>query len=427
MFNLFEETQVSTDQSSRQGWASVSFRPRASMIRTTELDRPSLLPVTRSKEVDALVAKNCVFALSVSGGKDGTAAAIATAAYLDDVGHTGPRVLIHADLGVVEWKDSLPCCERLAQKLGMELIVVRRQAGDMMQRWQSRWENNVQRFSQLSCVKLILPWSTPSMRFCSSELKSSVLASALRKRFPGHDIVSVTGIRRQESSSRAKMPVSCVDSRLARKDALGLTWNAIIDWPIEQVFKTITDTGLALHEAYTTYGSSRVSCAYCIMSSASDLVASTKCEDNQDVYRTMVELEAVSTYAFQGGKWLGDVAPHLLSTLLAEKLSLAKQAAKQRQEVEALIPEHLLFTKGWPTSMPTPAEAQLLADIRIKIAGLVGLEVQCITADSVMQRYAQLLGEKALKDAAAPSQKHVKAACPPPEKSWFNEEAYQHG
>jgi hypothetical protein len=47
--------------------------------------------------------------------------------YLDAIGHHGPRVLIHSDLGQVEWKDSLPTCERLAARLGLELIVVRRQ------------------------------------------------------------------------------------------------------------------------------------------------------------------------------------------------------------------------------------------------------------------------------------------------------------
>ena len=43
-------------------------------------------------------------------------------------------------------------------------IVVRRAAGDMMDRWLKRWSNNLARYVNLNCVKLILPWSTPSMR-----------------------------------------------------------------------------------------------------------------------------------------------------------------------------------------------------------------------------------------------------------------------
>ncbi|WP_371436207.1 phosphoadenosine phosphosulfate reductase family protein [Polaromonas sp.] len=355
------------------------------------------LPVSTAPEIEAALASNAVCAVSISGGKDSVAAAIATWKHLDLIGHTGPRVLIHADLGVVEWKDSLPCCERLAAYLGAELIVVRRKAGDMMDRWEGRWTNNVIRYNDLSCVKLILPWSTPSMRFCTSELKSVVLSSALKKRFPGQDIVSVSGVRRQESSSRAKMSTWSVDQRLTRKNLLGLTWNAIIDWDIEQVFQTIADAGLALHEAYTTYGASRVSCAFCIMSAARDLIAAASCADNQMVYRRMVDLEITSTFAFQGGKWLGDTAPHLLTTEAIEGLARAKQSAIKRESVEAELPKHLLFTKGWPTGMPTTGEAELIASVRTRVSTLVGLDSRILTGDEVLARYDQLLQAKALK------------------------------
>ncbi|WP_223855348.1 adenine nucleotide alpha hydrolase family protein [Pseudomonas oryzihabitans] len=160
--------------------------------------------VARTAEIDALLSRDAVVAIGVSGGKDSDACALPTAAYLDQVGHRGPRLLIHADLGSVEWEQSLPKCEELASAIGWELAVVRREAGGMMERWEGRWENNVRRYADLSCVKLILPWSTPSMRFCTSELKSAVIASYLKKRFPGRDIINVTGIRRQESSSRSR-------------------------------------------------------------------------------------------------------------------------------------------------------------------------------------------------------------------------------
>ncbi|MES2027101.1 MAG: phosphoadenosine phosphosulfate reductase family protein [Pseudomonadota bacterium] len=403
VFNLFEDTSQ-VDAPKESGWVAMTFKPtlKAAMLVASPAQGPCpKLPINSAPEIDAMIAKNAVIAFSVSGGKDGNAAAIATVAYLDKMGHTGPRVLIHADLGVVEWKDSLPCCERLAEKLGLELMVVRRRAGDMMDRWEGRWRNNVQRFADLSCVKLILPWSTPSMRFCTSELKSAIIASALRKRFPDETIVSVTGIRREESANRAKMDVCGIDARLTRRHAVGLFWNAIIDWHIEQVFQTIIDTGLALHEAYTKYDSSRVSCVFCIMSAAKDLVAAANCEDNHQIYRRMVELEVTSTYAFQGGKWLGDVAPHLLAADLVERLHQAKQVSALRQEIESKIPKHLLYSKGWPTSMPTKEEAELLAEIRKSVAGLVGIEIQFTTAESILERYALLIATKALKDASA--------------------------
>lgn len=350
--------------------------------------------VALTDDVSRLLGQNCVVAVGVSGGKDSDACALAVSRYLDEIGHAGPRVLIHADLGRVEWKDSLPSCERLAAHIGWELIVVRRAAGDMLARWQGRWANNVARYQDLSCVRLILPWSTPSMRFCTSELKVDVITSALKKRFPGRDIVNVAGIRRQESANRSRMPVSAPQAKLQRKGFDGITWNAIIEWPIEHVFEEIAEAGLELHEAYTRYGASRVSCCFCIMSAAGDLVAATTCQENHGLYTEMVMLEAESTFAFQGNKWLADVAPQLLTIELLQKVQYAKRAAVLRQSIEAELPNHLLYTSGWPTNVPTVDEAKLIASVRRRVADVMGFEVGYVTAETVIARYADLLGQK---------------------------------
>jgi 3'-phosphoadenosine 5'-phosphosulfate sulfotransferase (PAPS reductase)/FAD synthetase len=367
--------------------------------------------VTTNLAVDALLAANAVVAIGVSGGKDSVACALAAARHLDLIGHRGPRVLVHADLGRVEWKDSAPACERLAAHLGWELLTVRRQAGDMLARWQKRWENNVTRYRELSCVRLILPWSTPSMRFCTSELKTAVITSALKKRYPEHDIVNVTGVRRQESAARSRMPVSAPLAALTRRNRVGFTWNAIIEWPVEDVFSEIAEAGLALHEAYTRYGASRVSCAFCIMSSLDDLRAAAGCADNHDLYREMVALEAASTFAFQGQRWLTDVSPDLLSPALQADVERAKTAALQRQAIESEIPPHLLFTAGWPTVRPT-AEVALLASVRTRVAALVGIDVDHTSASSVAQRYDALLVARAATQSLATSDSHSATAIP---------------
>lgn len=362
--------------------------------------------VALTPEVSALLAKNCVAAIGVSGGKDSDACAIAVARHLDRIGHSGPRVLVHSDLGRVEWKDSLPNCERLAERLGWELMVVRRQAGDMLARWQTRWENNVARYNSLECVKVILPWSTPSMRFCTSELKTAVIASALRKRFPTHDIINVTGVRRQESANRSRMPVSSRQDKLARMGYAGVTWNAIIEWPVEDVLATIEDAGLEMHEAYTVYGASRVSCAFCIMSSLPDLNAALSCADNHDLYRQMVELEATSTFAFQGSRWLADLSPHLLSEELRQRAEAAKQKAFERIAIEAELPKHLLYVAGWPQEIPSMEEAELIAKVRRRVSALLGIESEYLTGEGVRERYAGLIAERAIAQASKPTSKH---------------------
>jgi 3'-phosphoadenosine 5'-phosphosulfate sulfotransferase (PAPS reductase)/FAD synthetase len=354
------------------------------------------------------LADGAPVAIGVSGGKDSCAAALATIEHLDAIGHTGPRVLVHADLGdddpalSVEWTDSLPTCERLAARLGIELLVVRRAAGGMMKRWQGRWANNVRRYANLECVKIILPWSTPSMRFCTSELKSAPIAAALVKRFPGQVVISAAGIRRAESRQRSSAKTAQVNKRLCHKGSgtSGLDWNPIAEWTDRDVFAYCAARGFDLHEGYARYGMTRISCRYCIMAHKADLAASASCEDNAPIYRTMVALEIASTFAFQGAAWLADVAPHLYDAGIAYAVQRAKWRAQRREQIEARIPEHLLYTEGWPTVMPTEAEAELLAEVRREISELLGLEVQYLDAAAIIARYAELMAANAAKAEA---------------------------
>ena len=340
--------------------------------------------------------------IGVSGGRDSQALAYRVCAHLDEIGHTGPRFLIHSDLGRVEWRDSLPVCERLAQRLGVELIVVRRQAGDMMDRWLSRWAGNVARYVNLECVKLIMPWSSASQRFCTSELKSQVLGREMRRRFPHGDVVSAVGIRREESARRAQMPACKRDERLTRKRGIGHTWNSILGWRRQDVNDYVRSRGDLLHEAYRIYGSTRVSCAFCVLGSEHDLRASSNCADNHEIYREMVKLEVSSTFSFQSNRWLGDVAADLLDASLRARLQEAKERARTRVEAESRLPEHLLFVKGWPTVMPTTEEAELIAQVRRDVAESVGLQVKYTDRDSVLARYQELIAAVAAKDIGGP-------------------------
>lgn len=345
-------------------------------------------------DIQAALATDAVVAVGVSGGKDSQACAIAVRNYLDSIGHKGPRVLVHADLGSIEWRSSLEVCETLAKQLGWELIVVRRPAGGMIERWESRWENNVRRYATLDCVKLILPWSTPRMRFCTSELKVSPITSALRKRFKRETIINASGIRREESPARSKMPVAKRLEKLCRKNVVGYTWNPIIEWKLGEVLSAISNEGLQLHDAYTRYGLSRVSCSFCIMSSLPDLLASAGCENNHDSYRRLVDLEATSTFGFQGARWLADIAPSLHSEDLARRIEQAKASAFVRQQAEASISESMLYTDGWPAYVPEPSEAKLLADVRLQVASAVGITVQYTTAKSIIRRYSDLIAKR---------------------------------
>lgn len=350
--------------------------------------------VAQDAMVDIALSGHAPVFVGVSGGKDSQALAYRVQEHLDTVGHLGPRALIHSDLGSIEWKDSGPVCERLAERLGWELITVRRAAGDMIDRWQARWNANVARYRQLDCVKLIMPWSSASQRFCTSELKTQVIARAIRARFPTGAVVSAVGIRWEESAARARQPIAKQDKALSRSRGIGLTWNAIVHWRRDEVLDFIRRRGGVLHEAYRIYGSTRVSCAFCVLASRGDLQAAARCEDNAAVYRQLVELEIRSTFSFQSGNWLGDVAPMLLDPGVRSRLIEAKERALMRQAAEADIPPHLLYEAGWPVCMPTSSEAHLLASVRQRVADAVGVNVDYLDGPAIVGRYAALIAQK---------------------------------
>lgn len=349
----------------------------------------SLPSVATDEDLLALITADAPVAFGVSGGKDSQAAVIAGFRYLDGIGHTGPRILVHADLGMVEWDQSLPVCRDLAAHFGAELLVVSRKAGGLMERWEARWLSSMTRYLELSTVTLVPCWSTPSMRFCTSEQKTHVITAEMKRRFKGQQIVNVTGVRRAESAARAKSTISAWDA-----DKRILTWRPILDWSTEQVFASIDGSGLDPHPAYREYGMSRVSCRFCIMSNWDDMVAASAQPEAHDVYRRMVGLEADSSFAFQGARWLGDIAPHLLGSELADRLVAGKARAAHRIAAEKRITKPMLYEKGWPTRMLTNDEADILARVRVEIASMFGWQPTFTDRATIHGRYAELIGAK---------------------------------
>ena len=119
--------------------------------------------------------------------------------------------------------------------------------------------------------------------------------------------------------------------------------------------------------------------------------------ETHDLYRRMVDLECRSTFAFQGGRWLGDIAPQLLTAHLRNKLAFAKDMARQRMELEKRITKPMLYVKGWPTRLLSAAEADILADVRTKMSGLLKLKAGYLDRASILQRYADLMAVRSHK------------------------------
>ncbi len=79
---------------------------------------------------DAL-ARGAALAISISGGKDSQAMLRLLATHPDRPHWTGDLFAIHADLGRAEWPQTPGHVEAICKKEGIELVVVRRDKGDL--------------------------------------------------------------------------------------------------------------------------------------------------------------------------------------------------------------------------------------------------------------------------------------------------------
>ena len=228
-----------------------------------------------------------------------------------------------------------------------------------------------------------------------------MIGPELARRYRSETIVSIIGLRRAESASRRDTPISRLDQRFAkpgnRAGTRMISWYPLVDWSQQQVFARHDQHGLPLHEAYRCHGATRLSCAFCVLASGHDLAAASRAAGNLDLYRHLVAMEATSTFSFQPGRWLADVTPHLLGPSLRRDIFQAKRDSAERRAIEAAMPPGLRFVKGRPPRLPTLVEAQMVTEARTQILSWHGLENHFPDANSVRQRFADLLDMRAAR------------------------------
>ncbi|QAY80472.1 phosphoadenosine phosphosulfate reductase family protein [Sphingosinicella sp. BN140058] len=357
--------------------------------------------------IEAAARSGAIFALNLSGGKDSTMAAHAANAILDRLGHDRSRRLaIHADLGRAEWKSTPSTIEAQARQIGLPLVVTRRTAGDMVAQWEQRYEDGWALYQQLKLGRLRGPWSSSAQRFCTSGQKRETLHKYLSTTYPGATIVSVLGIRHEESAKRARTPISKVDTKLHRKRAgtNGILWHPAVHITTDQVFAYHAQHALLLHEAYRRYNASRLSCAYCVIASLRDLKIAASVPANQDLFHLLVDMEITTGFSFRQGGWLADVAPNLLSRDQELRLAAAKTYAAERREIEAHISGNFLETSSglpWPLRMPSHDDAAAIAEARRLNSCWTGRGLQFLTTAAVNDEFARVISARRVGTAVS--------------------------
>lgn len=224
-----------------------------------------------------------------SAGKDSQAMTDYVCRLAKEAGVLDRVLMVHADLGRVEWSGTRELAEEHARHYGIPIEVVRRESGDLLKQVQER-----------------RMWPSNKTRYCTSDQKRDQVAklhtriAGLKERTDDKpvQILNCMGIRAEESPNRAKKPVVSVDTRTSNGRKIVTNWLPIHSWKIDQVWATIKTSGVRWHYAYDL-GMPRLSCAFCIFAPKNALMLAGK--HNPELLDTYVKLEAEIGHDFRHG------------------------------------------------------------------------------------------------------------------------------
>ena len=203
-----------------------------------------------------------------SGGKDSQA----MLAYIMTLGFKGRIVVVHSDLGEMEWEPMEHFIQ--ANSFGLPVHVVKPELG----------------FFELCRKYKRIP--DGRARFCTSELKTRPIGKFIRQYMAENNLktaINAMGIRAEESPARAKKEPWKL-SKLSSKRA-GVTiyeWYPIFDMKLGDVWFQIKKAGQQPHPIYAK-GFSRLSCVFCVFGRIEEHKMAAKARP--DLYQKMVELE----------------------------------------------------------------------------------------------------------------------------------------
>ena len=281
--------------------------------------------------------------LSLSGGKDSQAMLNAVLRHPDRPNWTGPIVAVHADLGRAEWNQTAQVVADQAAAAGVPLTIVQRTKGDLFDRIEARAD-------QLAGTGKP-PWPSAAMRYCTSDLKRTPINGFLRSL--GDLVVSVEGVRADESAARAKKPavqvrgsitgqafrqdptdpkspfVSPEDALVRLADGasgrLAFDWRPVLAYAEADVWSELGTSAADLgrrrqaygddpeaalagwpgHPAYV-FGNVRLSCAFCVLGCRPDLVNAAR--HQPETLRFLVGIEDRTGFTFKADLSLRDIA-----------------------------------------------------------------------------------------------------------------------
>ncbi len=201
-----------------------------------------------------------------SAGKDSQAMLDLVVERATAAGVRSRVVVVHADLGRVEWPGTRALAEEQAKHYGLRFLAVSRRQGDLLEHVEKRGK-----------------WPSSTARYCTSDHKRGQVARVMtelveeyRVRFqPGTacrcTILNCLGLRAEESPARAKRGALTHDEKATNGKRWVDTWLPVHDWTEAQVWARIRASGVRYHPAYDL-GMRRLSCVFCVFAPRSALL-----------------------------------------------------------------------------------------------------------------------------------------------------------
>lgn len=253
-----------------------------------------------SPEILKLISRGALFVVNHSGGKDSQAMYLVLRAFIP----ASQMVIVHADLGAVEWAGAV---DHIKATTTSEPLHICRSRRTLLQMIEERGM-----------------FPSPQQRQCTSDLKRGPIERTIRtiveiriKKWVGRGpdarigtqeradalaagmglIVNCMGMRAEESSGRAKLTPFKLHTGNSKAGREWYDWLPIHEMLEDQVYETIAAAGQRPHPVYLQ-GMRRFSCVFCIMASEEDLrtaarLATERPEllNDPDLYRKYVALE----------------------------------------------------------------------------------------------------------------------------------------
>ena len=265
-------------------------------------------------------------AVSSSAGKDSQAMLDYVAELAEAAGVSDRVVVIHADLGRVEWPGTKELAERQAKHYGFHFEVVSR-IGGVATKDSSVYKKGEIFGDMLDYTERRKAWPMNCARFCTSEFKRAPILkklTALARKFKADNpdagracrILECIGLRAEESPARAKK--SAFINRKSNKNQVVDTWLPIFSWLEGDVWARIKASGVESHKAYE-YGMPRLSCVFCIFAPRAALILAGK--HNPELLKTCVDLEKKINHTFKKNLSLAEIKEAVDNDEAAESMN----------------------------------------------------------------------------------------------------------